>query len=470
MLRCVSWEAVSSKRQAGGDKVSLERQREVNCQAIEKIGGVHAVSLVVPGQSRSIILFEDACRKVQAYRQLRELVDTRAIDVLVCYTHSRLGREISLCESVIAYCLAGGVAIYDCCAPPSSLDPNEQRVNAGDRLRSVIRSWESLTEVQRLTKNGRDGVEKRVKNGKIAPGRVPKFYMVRYKENGEKYMIVNEVEANKVKEVYRLYLSGMGEVSIGERMGQSQSWVRYVLNQVNILAGFVEINRRGDRKYIRAKGNHPAIISEETASMITAEFKKRKSTRRPSRRMQYIYSGLGICAQCNCGMAVDRIGKYHYLICHKCRSTRVPFGAIESVIEDWIDTMWREGDEEVMDQTEIEDDPTDEWKAELQKIARSKARLIDLYTQELIEVDEYKKRLQEFGTKEAELSAKVDGWQADQQQTQQRAQQRKQTITAIDMLRNVRGELSTTDLNDLYRSTFRVRCGPGKMLTVQLLS
>lgn len=64
MLRCVSWEAVSSKRQAGGDKVSLERQREVNCQAIEKIGGVHAVSLVVPGQSRSIILFEDACRKV----------------------------------------------------------------------------------------------------------------------------------------------------------------------------------------------------------------------------------------------------------------------------------------------------------------------------------------------------------------------------------------------------------------------
>ena len=72
-------------------------------------------------------------------------------------------------------------------------------------------------------------------------------------------MVVNEVEANKVKEVYRLYLSGMGEVSIGERMGQSQSWVRYILGQANILAGFVEINRRGEREYIKAKGSHSAI-------------------------------------------------------------------------------------------------------------------------------------------------------------------------------------------------------------------
>lgn len=465
MLRCASWEAVSSKRQAGSDKVSLERQREINCQAISKIGGIHAVSLVVPGQSRSIILFEDACRKVQAYRQLRELVDTRAIDVLVCYTHSRLGREISLCESVIAYCLAGGVAIYDCCAPPSSLDPNEQRVNAGDRLRSVIRSWESLTEVQRLTQNGRDGVEKSVKNGNIAPGRVPKFYMVRYKESGQKYLVINEGEAAKAKEVYRLYLSGLGEMSIGERMGQSQSWVRYVLGQANILAGFTEINRRGEREHIIAKGNHPAIISEETANMVTAEFDRRKSTRRPSKRNQYIYSGVGFCVGCNCGMSVDRITDrdkvYHYLICHKCRAVRIPFPAIEKAISEWVDDLCNGGDEPVLEQ--VNNDPTAELQAELQKVNRAKSRLIDLYTQELIEVAEYRKRLLEFKAKEAELTTRVDNWQQAQQH-------REQITLTVDILSNIDNTLSTAQLNMLYRSILRVNCGPGKKLTVQLLS
>jgi len=345
------------------------------------------------------------------------------------------------------------------------------RIGAGDRLRSVIRSWESLTEVQRLTKNGRDGVEKRVKNGNIAPGRVPKFYIVRYKEDGKKYLVVNEDEAERAKEVYRLYLSGLGEMSIGERLGQSQSWVRYILGQANILAGFVEINRRGEREYIKAKGSHPAIISEETANMVMAEFARRKSTRRPSKRNQYIYSGVGFCVGCNCGMSVDRITDrdkvYHYLICHKCRAMRVPFAAIEKAIAEWVDDLCNGGNEKLIEQVEVVDDPTPELQAELQKVNRAKSRLIDLYTQELIEVAEYRKRLLEFGVKEAELTTRVDNWQQAQQQTQQN---REHVLTVVDILRNINDALSTAELNMLYRSILRVNCWPEKKLTVQLLS
>ena len=158
---------------------------------------------------------------------------------------------------------------------------------------------------------------------------------------------------------------------------------------------------------------------------------------------------------------------YHYLICHKCRAMRVPFAAIEKAIAEWVDDLCNGGNEKLIEQVEVVDDPTPELQAELQKVNRAKSRLIDLYTQDLIEVAEYRKRLLEFGVKEAELTTRVDNWQQAQQQTQQN---REHVLTVVDILRNINDALSTAELNMLYRSILRVNCWPEKKLTVQLLS
>lgn len=466
MLRCASWEAVSSKRQALGDKMSLDRQRSTNLEAIQRIGGSHVVSLVVPGESRSIILFEDACQKVRAYRQLKELVDTRAIDVLVCYTHSRLGREISLCESVIAYCLAGGVAIYDCCAPPTSLNPNEQKRNAGDRLRNVIRSWESMTEVQRLTRNTADGVAKGVRLGNLPPGRKPKFYMVRYKENGEKYLIVNEGEAQLARRVYNLYLDGHGENAIGEKLGRTQSYVRYVLGEVLKLSGRTEVNKRSKtgRDYIVAPGNHPAIITEDVADRVIEEFKRRKSTRRPSKRNQYIYSGIVICSSCNVSMSVDRIrdgsNYYHYVVCHRCRR-RVSFAKVGKAIEEWKTTLYNP-----LLESEVNDSGNEltQLRDELTQLATKRSRLIDLYTDGLVSKDEYTSRVAELASREQAVSTRVDTLQQSAEDKSKRMLMR---AAMLDTLRNYFDPLDDTGRNLVYRSLLRVYCDANKELTVK---
>lgn len=465
-LRCASWKAVSSKRQADDKKMSLDRQDEINADAIQKIGGVCVASLVVK-ESRSIILFEDACNKVQAYRQLKELVDTRAIDVLVCYTHSRLGREISLCESVVAYCLAGGVAIYDCCAPPSSLDAGEQKRNAGDRLRSVIRSWESMTEVQRLTTNTADGVAKGVRLGNLPPGRKPKFYIVQYKSNGERYLIVNEVEAELARRVYDLYLMGHGENMISSILGKTQSYVRYVLGCAVKLSGRTEVNKRSQtgREYIVAPGNHPAIIQAEIADRVVAEFNRRKGQRRPSKRNQYIYSGLVICDGCNKSMSVDKIKDrdkhYYYVVCHECRR-RVPFKKIDEAVTQWT--------RNIIDQPfpVSRGDNSGEitgLQGELTRLAAKRGKLIDLYTSDLITRVEYVDRLADVNEEETRIKTQVERLQQIDSDVNAHSIQ---MCTAADALRNMVSTATPQEVNILYRMIFRVYCSSNKQLTVKL--
>lgn len=88
-LRFASWAAVSSLPQA--KKISLDDQLATNREHIERHGGQLVAELLVPGESRSIVLFEDACRRIEAYARLKEMIDAKAFDVLIYLDRSRLG-------------------------------------------------------------------------------------------------------------------------------------------------------------------------------------------------------------------------------------------------------------------------------------------------------------------------------------------------------------------------------------------
>src|SRR5690606_23048770 len=121
-LRFVSWAAVSSLPQT--KKVSLEDQLRTNREHIARYGGQLVAELVVPGKSRSIVLFEDACRRIEAYARLRELIDARAFDVLIYLDRSRLGRKASLSMAIVELCHEAGNATYETENPPVALKPN----------------------------------------------------------------------------------------------------------------------------------------------------------------------------------------------------------------------------------------------------------------------------------------------------------------------------------------------------------
>lgn len=471
MLRCASWEAVSSKRQAAKDKVSLERQHDTNVEAIQKIGGRLVATLLVPGQSRSIVLFEDACRKVDAYRQLRELVDTRAIDVLVCYTHSRLGREISLCESVVAYCLAGGVAIYDCTNPPLSLDATEQARNAGARLMSVIRSWESQAEVQRLRQNSADGIDKSVKLGNFPPGPKPKFWTIEYSPSGERTYKINEGEASRAKEVIRLYLSGLGAPAIVERTGLTVQAIYHIVDSAKTLAGYVTITRNG--KAITARGKQPAIIDDDTMNRLLVA-KEERGIENKGPKSTYVYSRLILCEKCNVNMSVNyMMGQVRKdgtrntqpaLMCPKCFRW-VRFVTIDTALQLWLQDLYGNKFEAIPpSQVDSNQQRVDALNDEFTRIAKEKSRLITLYTSELIELTDYKTRLTQYQQRETTINNELQQLSTQSEESRHR-QENLDNVVAL--LRDELQQLSTEEVNTIYRKCLHIVYTVDKKVDIQ---
>lgn len=64
----VGWAAVSSGAQVGDDKVSLADQLCANLLATRRHGGEMLCQLIVPGESRSIVRYNDAIDTVLGYR------------------------------------------------------------------------------------------------------------------------------------------------------------------------------------------------------------------------------------------------------------------------------------------------------------------------------------------------------------------------------------------------------------------
>lgn len=309
--RFVSWAAVSSLPQA--KKVSLEDQLAVNRVHAEKWGGIVTAELVVPGESRSIVLFEDACRKIQAYAQLQRLIQERAFDVLIFLDRSRLGRKASLSMAVVELCHSAGIATYETDNPPPSLDALQTTYD--DMLLGAIKSVGAQREVQKIQERHLMGMIGRIKRGELPAG--PMFgYTQRYDPvTGSRSLEIDPPRAEAVRQMFAMYLNGAGSTVIADYLNKcgiasptGKTWepiqVRSVLFRAWRYAGFSEVNRRSrSRPYVKAKGVWPAIISEETAEQVYDERAKRMERKRVP-DTPYLLSGIVVCRRCSRTMKV----------------------------------------------------------------------------------------------------------------------------------------------------------------------
>lgn len=310
--RFVSWAAVSSLPQA--KKISLDDQLKTNREHIERHNGVLVAKLVVPGESRSIVLFEDAARKMEAYARLKQMIDARAFDVLVYLDRSRLGRKASLSMAVVELCQEAGIMLYETDNPPATLEA--PRAGYDEQLIGAIKSVGAAHEVVRLKRRHAMGIAHRVEQGRM-PGDAPYGYMLRYDERGESHVEVKEHDAVVVRLIFELYLDGAGSRQIGnvlnERgypapLGGEWSYISVIniLNRAWRYAGYSEVNKRSKtgREYIRAKGNWQPLISEETAQ--AAE--KEREARRANRKLPttpYLLTGVVWCLDCGYSRSVS---------------------------------------------------------------------------------------------------------------------------------------------------------------------
>lgn len=312
-LRWVSWAAVSSLPQA--KKISIADQLQINREHCARHGGQLVAELVVPGESRSIVLFEDAARRIDAYARLKELIDGRAFDVLVYLDSSRLGRIGALVMAVRALCDQAGIICYETDNPPANL---EQAAGYDDQLIGAIKAVGAQHEVTKFMKRSKSGKIGRARAGKMqaAP---PYGYRLEWSAGprAEPVYVIDDAQATTVRRVFAAYLDGQGQQAICDALTADgvptpdglptwgKSSLRNLLTRVWIYAGFAEVNRlsRTGRPYVRAAGTWPPLIDAATAQRIVDERAARVQNRHLS-DTHLLLTGVCICAVCGANMHV----------------------------------------------------------------------------------------------------------------------------------------------------------------------
>lgn len=327
MTRFVSWAAVSSLPQA--KKISLDDQLAENRKHIETHGGQLVAELVVPGESRSIILFEDACRRIDAYQQLHDLIQRKAFDVLIYLDRSRLGRKAALSMAVVSLCEEAGILCYETENPPTSLE--RKPASHDDQLIGAIKSVGAQREVEKLRHRHHMGMKERARKG-LFPKSPPYGYRkVLTLDGGDRYEI-DEAQAEIVRWIFNVYLNdgwtfeaiaadltARGYPTPGGLERWTQGIVAKLFNRVQRYAGWNEYNVRSTRETVVSKGQWQPLISQETADAIEAERERRAASRKRGGKYTYLYAKAVYCGHCGKRMwghaFPNPVTVYHGYVC-----------------------------------------------------------------------------------------------------------------------------------------------------------
>lgn len=330
LKRFVLWAAVSSQPQV--EKVSLENQIKLGREHAARHGGTVVAELIIPGQSRDIVLWEDACQQIPAFAQLGQMIKARSFDVLAFLNHSRLGRDAALSMAVISLCYRSGIVPYDMESPPVSLDGG---ISHSALLINAIKSVGGQNEVLEMVRRNRDGILGRVERGEF-PYQETWGWLRRYDATGKLAGI--EVDPNAVtvwriiKEMYLQRSEGKPAIAAElNRLGipaprggiWHKSTIGWLLAKAWRYAGYSDVNAmsKKGRPYYRAKAIWPAIISEEDVAALRAEQQRRLGGRALSHTHRF--SLCVYCAACGHRMvyqykAVRYKDKIHHRENYRC--------------------------------------------------------------------------------------------------------------------------------------------------------
>ncbi len=199
-----------------------------------------------------------------------------------------------------------------------------------------------------MLKNARDGYW----NG----GHVPYGYLVVTTDGKRKQLQIQPDEAVIVKEMFRMYITGLGCKLIAMDMNdrgftyRGLKWTKgHITNLLKnpVYAGFIAFNRMDKQKrekpeseWIMTK-SHDAIVSEEDYALVREEFRRRSPTSEGgSPHSTFVFTGILRCGECGAAMqtesATGRTKIYHYYNCSRsqkgggCRSRRIAAGDFDT--------------------------------------------------------------------------------------------------------------------------------------------
>ncbi|WP_144489069.1 recombinase family protein [Bacillus thuringiensis] len=273
----------------------------------------------------------------------------------------------------------------------------------------------------------------KVRRGEHTGGRLPYGYSDR-----DKKYVINEEEAEIVREMYDMYSRGIGYIGIAKtlnergvpsktggkwQMSSVQRIIKnpiykgdYILNQYTTvkIAGRKKQIKNPEEKWTIFKKHHPAIVSEEQWELVNKPNSAQK--RRPA--LWNEFRGIIFCAHCGSAMQVVYSAKkkkdgtkeeWRYLKCSRYKRygrgecvchVPIQYNQFRTFILEELEQEEKEVNAKIGSQdSNLHKEKIDKIKRNIRKIKERKENLVDLYMDNLIDKGEYSERRAELEQK-----------------------------------------------------------------------
>ena len=186
------------------------------------------------------------------------------INMIVALKLDRITRSNKDWEELMEYCDKYGVAL-------ASVDDRIDTATANGKMVSRIMVSVSQNEIERTSERTKIGLDGAIKDGHL-PGKPPLGYM---KKEKSKKLYINEMEADVVRRIFRMYLDGSSVCFICKKFTEenvlNRRWPTTTVDKIlsnKLYIGTVEYGKRGKEEIQIFENAVPAIIDKTSFDMV----------------------------------------------------------------------------------------------------------------------------------------------------------------------------------------------------------
>ena len=271
------------------------------------------------------------------FQEMIEDVKQGKINKIIIFKLDRLTRSIQDLENICKF-----LDKYNCGLESISEEINTSSANGKFFVRMI--TILAQLEIERTSKRTKVGLVGAIKQGHIS-GRPPLGYV---KKNGSKKIFIDEVQADVVRRIFKLYLDGMSVCSICKLFKEenvlNRRWPTTTVDKIlsnQLYIGNSEYGKRTNNEIQIFENVVPAIIDKTTFDMV--QKRKEKNLKNFKRKATYIFMQKIICPKCNKVMGgtsstSKNKEKHLYYKCNCCK-TRINEKKIEKELMKFLNDM-----------------------------------------------------------------------------------------------------------------------------------
>ncbi|MGE7913252.1 recombinase family protein [Lysinibacillus xylanilyticus] len=258
-----------------------------------------------------------------AVQRLLQDADEKKFDLVLVWKMNRLARKSVDLMNMVETFNSKNIAFRSC-------TENYETETPAGKLQFQMMAAIAEYERNNIAENVKMGMLARAKEGRWNGGHVLGYDVVEMEGENKKRkntgLIINEREASIVRKIFHLYTTGNGYRTIANQINRAGYRTKldkmFSLNAIKtivtnpVYAGYIRYNVRRDWNEKRRnninptpviiKGEHEAIISEETWRIAQEVYKTRSCKPNRVHDGEFPLTGIMRCPKCNAGMVVGR--------------------------------------------------------------------------------------------------------------------------------------------------------------------